>query len=215
MSGSLGTLAGMLKHKLGGLVGSTTTNGHDRAGAVVTIDQTPFLLTPSLHTEYPGATVIAESNSTLAFVGETATRYHRLYFSPETFLQVVWDGETITECRYFAEYASVSPASETEWDDWLGDDQGLLGWKQFQIDDTGAIFDRLWAPGSERIAPVSFIEQTSRKIEFTHDAMLYARTIEGTQEYVLVSLIGDARDRSRWIQVATGLDLNPASIGMS
>jgi hypothetical protein len=57
------------------------------------------------------------------------------------------------ECRYFSLLDQITPASQDEWGFWLDPAQGMIGWPQFQTKD-GKLYDRVWAPGGPRVAPV-------------------------------------------------------------
>ncbi|WP_159994513.1 DUF2491 family protein, partial [Roseomonas sp. 18066] len=129
-------------------------------------------------------------------------------------------GNTPDECRFFALLDEVTPADEAEWQAWLDPREGMIGWPEFQTKD-GQTYQRLWAPGSSRIAPREMLEEvetTTGRRSIRNQSMLYGRPTGSpapapATEYILVSAIEDGQDA--WVEIRAGLDLNPASLSLA
>ncbi|MBC7950840.1 MAG: DUF2491 family protein [Rhodospirillaceae bacterium] len=184
-----------------------------RVGMTLTLDPTPFVLAQT-------ATKVRAPIGTL--VSATAISrldpFDRIYLT-EGFFQLHRQGGSVDECRWFSPLDQFTPADEQEWAFWLDPTEGMLGWSSFQTKD-GKIYDRLWQPGSQRIAPRAFTEQvsdvsgtTSRQVS----AMLYAAPTglpppAPDTEYVWVAMV-EATGQA-WVEIHAGLDVNPASLSL-
>ena len=200
-----------------GLSGSAASRF--RVGMTFPVDPSPFVLSAGATKVTPPASGGMVSVEALGLVADGAVSLHRLYLpGGEAFfmLHLGPDG-TPDECRYFRLLDQIAPASRDEWGFWLDPAQGLIGWPQFQTKD-GKTYDRVWAPGSERVPPRQQDETlqalegiTQRKIQ----AMLYgARTGAAPPapevEYVLVCAVEQGDEA--WVEVHAGIDINPAAL---
>lgn len=192
-----------------------------RVGMPLQIDPSPFLLLgPDTALRTPPARTDVEAVSTL--VGTSATIY-RLYLSGTegAFVEVSLDksGQP-SGARYFAPLDEVHPADDGEWDFWLNDDEGMIGWHEFQAKD-GKTYGRMWAQGGDRVDPIGFTE-TRERVDGTGQrdlkAMLYGRETglkapAPTAEYLLVAATDTGSEA--WVELFTGIDINPASLGLA
>jgi hypothetical protein len=124
------------------------------------------------------------------------------------------------ECRYFVLFDEVTPADAGEWDVWLNPHEGLIGWPEFQAKD-GTLYQRVWSPGSARVAPVAIAEEitTAEGTEIVHQqAMLYGAPTglaapAPATEYILVTAV--QRQGQAWVELRAGIDINPATLELS
>ena len=93
----------------------------------------------------------------------------------------------------------------------------MIGWPQFQTKD-GKRYDRVWAPGGERIEPRA-LEETIQDLNGTCSrklaSMLYAAATglpspAPTQEYILVTAVDEGGQA--WVDIHAGIDVNPAAL---
>jgi hypothetical protein len=216
-----GTIANLLRRKLSG---QPYTPSLFRVGMTVTIDPAPFLLAAGLVKVVPPVTGPDRLISIEAVGTATAggVVLHRLYLPDgKGFFQLHLDeaGQP-DECRYFSPLDEITPADESEWGFWLDESDGVIGSPQFQTKD-GKVYDRAWNPGDARIHPLRLAETIAgpRGTEAaSSDAMLYAAATgaappaPGT-EYILVAAV--ERGGQAWVQVAAGMDVNPASLSLA
>ncbi len=121
------------------------------------------------------------------------------------------------ECRYFSHLDQITPATQDEWGAWLDPAQGMIGWPQFQTKD-GRMYDRVWAPGSERIEPRA-LEETIQDLKGTSSRKLMSMLYAGAtgvpspgpaQEYILVSAVDEGGQA--WVDIHAGIDINPSAL---
>ncbi|WP_247882179.1 DUF2491 family protein [Azospirillum sp. TSH100] len=215
-----GTLGNYVNQKLSGKAYSPSLF---RLGMTVTIDPTPFLLAESatkVKAPDTGTDRLVSIEAVGTVTSGPATVY-RLHLPGGGFFQIHLgpDGQP-DECRYFTPIDSVTPADEGEWGFWLDDAEGMIGWPEFQTKD-GKLYPRIWQPGASRIQPFTLSEarQTLRGTEtVTSQSMLYgASTGAGapapTTEYILVEAV--ERSGRASVEIAAGIDVNPASLSLS
>lgn len=170
-----GTPGGLAARMLREKISPTAPASPFRVGMTLTLDPTPFVLAQS-------ATKVHAPNSQVGggtLVSATAISrlepFDRIYLA-EGFFQLHRTGNAVDECRWFSPLDQFTPADEQEWAFWLDPSEGMIGWPSFETKD-GKTYQRLWQPGSQRIAPRVFTEQvvdvsgtTTRQVS----AMLYA-----------------------------------------
>lgn len=185
-------------------------------GRAVALDEAPFiLLDGAVDMPHPGGQCVVIGHGEFQVGGVAA---HRYYLSGPGgklagMLQVV-DSE---ECRWFRPFDEVYPGSAEEWEFWIGDADGYIGYPVF--DAKGTLYERVWSPGSARIAPLWFEEAVERadggRSTAEHTSMLYARRVQAPAgpvwEYLLVSAVR-AGDGTAWVDLMLGVDLLPASV---
>ncbi|AWU97318.1 DUF2491 family protein [Azospirillum ramasamyi] len=220
-----GTLGNYVNQKLGCKAYSPSLF---RLGMAVTIDPTPFLLAESATKVKAPDTgsdrlVSIEAVGTVSSGPATVYRLHLPGGPGKTggFFQIHLgpDGQP-DECRYFTPIDSVTPSDEGEWGFWLDDAEGMIGWPEFQTKD-GKLYPRVWQPGASRIQPFTLSEarQTVRGTEtVVSHSMLYgaptgAAAPAPTTEYILVEAV--ERSGRASVEIAAGIDVNPASLSLS
>ena len=190
-----------------------------RVGMTIPVDPTPFVLAGGATKIKPldgGGMISVEAVGVLM---DGPIPLNRLYLpGRDAFFQLHLgaDGNP-DECRYFSRIDEVTPASQEEWGAWLDPAQGMIGWPQFQTKD-GKLYDRAWAPGSERIEPRALVETiqdlkgtSSRKLS----SMLYAGPTGAAspapqREYILVTAVDEGSQA--WVEIHAGIDVNPAAL---
>ncbi|MDB5361288.1 MAG: uncharacterized protein JWO51_2585 [Rhodospirillales bacterium] len=216
---SFQALANLIKYKLSG---APYHHSLFRVGMVMEPDPTPFVLAA-------GATKVADPTggdrlvvtavSSLQSGGVSLTRLH--LGESGAFLQLaVSAAGAVEECRFFTLIDRESPPDEATWDVWLNEDQGLVGWPQFQTLD-GQLYDRAWSPGTGRIEPIQFdttVTTLNDKFSMSTRAMLYARPTgladpAPQTEYLMLGVVED-RDQA-WVDLHAGIDLNPAALTLA
>ena len=224
VKGPLGSAGAMLRHKLSG---ERYAPSLYRVGMTVTVDPAPFILAgDAIKVPAPvSAGAGGAGRVSIAEVGRVeggAVDYVRLYL-PERrgFFQIHAgaDGQP-DECRFFAPIDEVSPASEAEWGAWLDPAEGMIGWPEFQTRD-GKLYGRAWSPGEARVEPrplVETIEGVAGTRDVRSQAMLYAAPTGAAEpappmEYILVSAV--EAEGQAWIEVAAGIDVNPATLSLA
>ncbi len=193
-----------------------------RVGMALTLDPTPFILAQGA-TKVP--TPKAEGQTAFANVQAIGTiegaPLHRLHLDENTFIQIHLDGNRPDECRYLAQIDEVEPADAEEWKLWLEPDQGMIGWPQFQAKD-GKLYDRVWSPGAQWIAPVPYVESLEGKSaspSVKGVMMLYGAPTGLAEpapqtEYILVASAETASEGA-WVAIHAGIDVNPAALSLT
>ena len=156
----------------------------------------------------------------------------RLHLDTKRFMDVTLDGTEISG-RLFEELRCLYPADQSEWEYWLSEADGQIGWFAFEANlHLGPTqYQRHWRQGSAQMVPPVSLEETIDALPgqaiygypnkfVEHGCMLYSRTIADapmpTVEYMLIDFLtvlsneGEAIDRS--IRVSAGMDLNPIDI---
>ena len=190
-----------------------------RVGMTIPVDPAPFILAAGVTKIQPLAGSGMISVEAVGVLMDGAIPLNRLYLPGRTAffqLHLGSDGNP-DECRYFSRIDRITPASQNEWGAWLDPAQGMIGWPQFQTKD-GKVYDRVWAPGSERIQPRS-MEETIQDLNGISrrqlNSMLYAGRTGAPgpapdREYVLVAAV-DAGGQA-WVDIHAGIDINPATL---
>ncbi|MEI6557136.1 MAG: DUF2491 family protein [Rhodospirillaceae bacterium] len=185
-------------------------------GRAVDFEEAPFILIEgAIPIVHPGGQCLVIGHGTVEAGGVTA---HRYYLSAPGgrlagMLQVVEH----EECRLFAPFDEVYPASPAEWGFWLADEDGYIGYPSFEA--KGRLYQRLWTPGRTRVAPLDLEETVARadggRSRAEHSAMLYGRAVitpgGEVTEYLLVSAVR-GEDGVAWVDLMVGIDLLPTSI---
>lgn len=167
-----------------------------RIGAAITLDSLEFrVLADKLTMKFPGETQIINAYGQIDMGG--GTMVHRFYTTDDCMFQITTENgdDNIKEVKLFVPHDEVFPATEEEWDFWIGQD-GLLGDTEFELQDETNFF-RAWFEDSDfNVDPVEFDEtvvtdkETGESFLIEHKAMLYARWIddaEETAEWLLIS----------------------------
>ena len=192
-----------------------------RVGMTFPIDPAPFILAAGVtKIEQPAGTGMI-SVEAVGVSMDGAIPLNRLYLPGRTaFFQLHLgpDGNP-DECRYYSRIDRVTPASQDEWGAWLDPTQGMIGWPQFQTKD-GKIYDRVWAPGSERIEPrrteetIQDLNGISRRqlISMLYAGPTGARSPAPEREYIFVTAVDEGGQA--WVDIHAGIDINPATLNV-
>lgn len=212
-----GTLGNYVDRKLSGKAYAPSLF---RVGMTVTVEPTPFVLAGDrIKAKAPQAGLISVQSVGTITAG-TATVY-RLYLSDDQFVQIHLDREGLPdECRYFNVIDEVTPADADEWGFWLDEADGMIGWSEFETKD-GKVYARAWSPGLTRIEPFELKESIAAvrgSSSAVNRSMLYSATTTAAApapqtEYILVSAV--EREGQAWVQIAAGIDINPASLSLA
>ncbi|MBW1940311.1 MAG: DUF2491 family protein [Deltaproteobacteria bacterium] len=190
----------------------------------ILLDQTPFLLWEDKMTiVFPGKEqqVAAYGKAT---IGDSYL--HRFYLvsddgrNQESMLQITCDIKNdIQECRLFRSMDEVVPESQEDWDFWLSEEDGSIGWQAFESKE-GVLYDRAWDDsGDDHVLAIGFEETVhgdsagEDTLKISHEAMLYGRWInedDETAEYILLS--AEDHGDEAFVHIMAGIDINPASI---
>jgi len=181
-------------------------------GGVVELDRLTFrAIEEDLQVIIPeSAMIIAAYGSIDLGDGVTA---HRFYDEEGQMLEVVTQTSKNTEeVRFFVPFDSVYPASEEEWDFWLGDD-GLIGYPSFETKE-GVEYLRLWFQNTnDRVEPVELEENIiTRDFEresicVEYQCMSYGRYIGNTDKVEYLQLSFEDTGNEASIELMLGLDL--------
>jgi hypothetical protein len=200
-----------------GLSGSGATRF--RVGQTIPLDPAPFLLAAGVTKVQPPPGSGMISVEAVGLLEDAGTQLHRLYLPGRTaFFQLHLGADGAPdECRYFSRLDEVQPADQAEWGEWLDPAQGMIGWPAFQTKD-GKNYDRIWAPGQNRIPPRQQTETMQTLSGVTRrqlQAMLYAGPTGAAppappSEYVMVAAVEDSGQA--WVEIHVGIDVNPAAL---
>ncbi len=198
-----------------------------RLGMPLTLDPSAFILlgptSPVPRPAQGGGTVSVTAISTLAAAGEAANsaRHAWLQIADTSFVEV---GLTATgqpeSARYFAKIDEVYPADADEWAFWLAEEDGMIGWPEFQTKG-GHVYTRQWLPGDRRIVPRRLVETRERAdgvMQRNLSLMLYARDTglsapAPEAEYLLV--FASETPEEAWVELYLGIDLPLSSLGLA
>jgi len=217
----LSTLVNLVRYKLSG---DRYQHNLFRVGMTLTLDPTVFILAGSqLKVKNPSDKgELTTSVLTTGVLTDGNVTLNRLYLGDGSDFLQLWvqqDG-TIGECRYFSRHDQEIPEDAEDWDVWLNDQNGLIGWPQFQTLD-GKLYARQWQPGDQRVAPImlnEMVETASGQSNRAHRAMLYSAATglaapAPQAEYILASTVEE--NGGGWIDIHAGIDLNPASLSIA
>ena len=183
-----------------------------RLGGIVEFDRLPFrAIEDELQVIIPESAMIIAAYGSID-LGEGVTA-HRFYDAEGQMLEVVTQkGKDIKEVRFFVPYDSIYPASEEEWDFWLGDD-GLIGYPSFMTKEN-VEYLRLWFQNSnERVEPVELEENIitrdfeKESICVEYQCMSYGRYIGNTDKVEYLQLSFEDTGNEASIELMLGLDL--------
>lgn len=198
-----------------------------RLGMPLTLDPSAFILlgptSPVPRPAQGGGTTSVTAISTLAAPGEApdSARQAWLQIADTSFVEVGLTAAGQPEsARYFAKIDEVYPADADEWAFWLAEEDGMIGWPEFQTKG-GHTYTRQWLPGDRRIAPRRLIETRERAdgvMQRTLSLMLYARDTglaapAPEAEYLLV--FASETPEEAWVELYLGIDLPLSSLGLA
>lgn len=186
-----------------------------RLNAVLRFEPTDFILArDSLKIEIP------ESDLTVMAIGEfrcLGVTFQRFYAKDvddrEWVLQVGDDSND----REIILYRTVDEVFPDDWDFWLNDSTGLIGYKDFNTPDQVEYSRMFHNPGPDYASPIEFRESIGSggpSFFIDHAMMLYGRDISipgGREipEYLLVSR--EADEEGALVRIMAGVPLNAMS----
>lgn len=179
-----------------------------RINCMIGLDETKFILhSDLLKVQSPGGgkhTVTAAEKFRLGDL-----ELYRIYLEANdtgnsSLLQIGVDDDGISGITLFRIHDEIYPASTEEWDDWLNDEDGLIGYRDFRItNDDGSTFEyqRLWGGDDEYSEPfhfestIAFDPYGTSGVKMSCTGMIYGRDIaEGFTEYLFMAhetILGD------------------------
>jgi hypothetical protein len=186
-----------------------------RLGALFEVDTLGFrALAGDLRMRPPASSHVVMAHGAVELPGGASL--HRFYTDSEAVLEVSVrpDGQA-DATRLFTHLDSVYPQSAEEWEFWIGDADGYIGYASFETKDKTA-YARAWSPGDSRIAPVSLAETVeaaggSFPSRVEHKCMLYSRALPlEKREYLMVSM--EEADSAASVEFSLGVDLGPGAL---
>jgi hypothetical protein len=193
-----------------------------RLGCTVRIDPSLFILAgDAINVAQPSGDCAVSAAGSYAYGGAT---FHRIFVKDlagqEFCLQlgVEADGR-VAEAILYQMLDEVFPESSDDWDNWLNDENGLIGYRDFSTPD-GTGYQRMWDPnGADHIEPREYEERLTddpyveQVMNLAHAAMLYARRVDDTTvEYALVDKIED--DDGASVQISAGIEVPVVSLSV-
>lgn len=188
-----------------------------RIGSLVNIDETLFILNDNAKLEYPGNSLMVKAFSTMSLIGD---KFYRFYLEDietgkECFIDVYdEDNVVLFEC-----VDDVHPIDTEEWDFWLSEEDGSIGYPKFNFigdDDDELAYDRLWDAGDHQTDPVLVDEVIfldsygENRVEIDHSMMLYIKNLEHVDAFALLSVEEDGEMAS--VRVYAGIEINPLTL---
>lgn len=130
----------------------------------------------------------------------------------------------IVSARFFSWIDKITPTSAEEWNEWIGDEHGMIGMPSFTTRDNvewGRVI-----PGNTRISPDQAIDK-EQVISASDDSVirrevsevLYARNTGFSvgypeQEYLLLRVVADQKEGTASIDIMAGVDINPTGLNI-
>ncbi len=186
--------------------------------AILRFDPTDFILAgENIKVELPAGDVSVMAISEFRCLG---IPFYRFYVKDlkdnEWVLQVADDKES----REVVLYQTLDEVFPDDWDFWLNDQTGLIGYKDFQTPD-GLVYVRSFRnPGPDYANPIEFLENvrgSEDALSIEHMMMLYARGVDAPGcsdlvEYLLVSREVD--EEGALVRIMAGVPVNPMSLSI-
>lgn len=188
-------------------------------GRTVKFEPTPFLLGEGLKMPFPAGdySVKAAGVSPGRIEGEEVLTYRfylEAYNLPEVILWITTSKESgeIYECMAYHVLDEI--AQGIEWHDWLNENTGLIGYKDFCLPD-GTSYNRAY-PASDRdkVEPVRIRESITddafvrEMTSVMHEFTLYSREIPSSTDGEFLVVSHETDDEGDFIQILVGLKLD-------
>lgn len=186
--------------------------------AVLRFDPTDFILAgDSIKVALPAGDITVMAIGEFRCLGMPFYRYYLKDMDDnEWVLQVSDDNEGDREVVLYQTLDEVFP---DDWDFWLNEETGLIGYKDFQTPD-GLTYSRtLRVPGPDYARPVQFMENIRGEValHIDHAMMLYNRSIEvaGSPEFTEFLLVSREIDEDgALVRIMAGVPVNPMSLSI-
>lgn len=200
---------------------------HLRINAVVDISNAAFILYGDhIHFEYPGKTHMVKRISTFKLFDLDVIRAYvaNIETNEESIIQfngsMKEDEFEIYDILVFVRADTIYPQTAMEWDEWMNDRDGILGYKTLQFNQEGGDieFERDWeSEGADWVRPLEireivFTDPYEAPAYYIRQAMLYAREIEDSEEYeYALAEVVKAREEDR-IEMSFGIIVEIANV---
>ncbi|MGA2402264.1 MAG: DUF2491 family protein [Syntrophobacteraceae bacterium] len=184
--------------------------------AILRFDPTDFILAAkSLKIDLPAGDIsimaVGEFNS-------LGVSFHRFY------LKDLKDAEWVLQLAESKQnlelvlYQTIDEVYPDDWDFWLNEQTGLIGYKDFHTPDQVEYSRVLRNPGPGYVSPIEFRESVrgcGEKLSVSHAMMIYSRDIqtlagENMTEYLLVSKEED--EEGVLVRIMAGVPVGPMSL---
>ncbi len=195
-----------------------------RLGSTIRFDASLFILAgDDLKMAVPASDcVVAAAGSYLLGHSKYYTFYVKDTEDVEWFLQLGLERSmAVGSAMLYQTIDEAYPETAEDWDLWLNEETGLIGFKDFQTPD-GMTYQRLWKQeGPDYAAPWCYDESVTddpfvpSSFNISHHAMLYGRSIRRAQgfraggESVVENLLADKieDDDGACIQISAGIEV--------
>ena len=178
-------------------------------GRTVKIEETPFILagTDSFLEEHKNEySVLACGKSKI----EGLTVYNFYLEEDSKIVVFLDDKENIVNTEFMKLWDRINNTSFGEWDIWLNKETGLIGQKDFNVDDV--TFNRVFPEGGDKVDPYSFHEKFTT--DYTgilnqnknHRVVSYARKCGEIWERLNIDNVGN--DQERYIDIYIGMEIS-------
>ncbi len=184
--------------------------------ATLRFDPTDFIIAAqSFKIDFPAGDISAVAIGEFNCLGVPFHRFYLKDLKDEEWVLEVADGKQNLEVVLFQTIDEVYP---DDWDFWLNDRTGLIGYKDFHTPDQVEYVRVFRNPGPEYLKPVEFQESIKgggQEFFINHAMMLYSREISATAgeqltEFLLVSKEQD--EEGLLVRIMAGVPVNPMSI---
>lgn len=198
-----------------------------KLGQLVNVEVSPFILLVGSQARYQDVLAFSGTGHIMAVteIFNNTQKFFRIQFSNDQYIIACVDERAgkITECYWFKKLDSVQ-LTTGNYNDFLGDENGMIGWWQFQTLD-GVAYNRYWQPWDPsvpvRVKPERFTATSVGNPVLSSNpigVMMYWRATERInevaplQEYLWVEH-HDARNQQR-VDIYCGYDIDPSMISI-
>ena len=186
-----------------------------RLGAILALEPGEALRYEGLELALPLPTgeMVVEAVSSMELFGLTVSRAYVKTQERQALFQFHQQKDgTLLDVNCFQVYQEIFPASEADWDAWLGEN-GLIGGPDL-TSPGGIAYTRDWGDGA-RATPVEAVERVfvsaeAQPIEVRHQMMLYSREIGEDREFMLVS--ADEEPGQALVRCLAGVVMTPQAL---
>lgn len=183
--------------------------------AILRFDPTDFIIAAdSLKIDFPEGDISVEAVGEFKTLGVQFYRFYLKDLEDAEWVLEVAEGEKGPESVLFQTIDEVFP---DDWDLWLNDSTGLIGYKDFHTPDQVEYYRVYRNPGPAYLVPIEFTESIrggGQAFSIEHAMMLYSREVSAAvgnlTEYLLVSKEED--EEGVLVRIMAGVPVSPASL---
>jgi len=184
--------------------------------ATLRFDPSDFILAGErFKINYPAGDILVMAVGEFVCLGVPFHRFYLKDLKDTEWVLEVADDKRNSQLALFQTIDEVYP---DDWDLWLNDQTGLIGYKDLKTPDQIEYFRVFRNPGPDYVQPIEFQESVKgggQEFLIGHAMMLYSREIPATgdeklTEYVLVSKEED--EEGLLVRIMAGVPVNPMSI---